>query len=285
MCGKRVVCADIETKEACVLVCAAGSKNRVLAYSPTVIDRRRGMHTADFIVTSYFHVEDGLDAVLPARCPVLIDEGTACTIKGHAWRRRKTGPKFPLRIAKCETHRKHFTLYPHGFGPYARVPVIGCAPGGEDIRPEKPEKPLSEFEDTLFQAALDAQRGVAWARNSRSTIPKQWWSTQLRHLGEAARILGLARDLTDHVRDLLAATLRVPGLLLREHGVASGYRAIGEAVCTVLRQIAGQSPKRALRLLHCRHLATGLRRPRLWDQERRDFERISFQHAGTAAPT
>jgi len=243
------------------------------------------MHTADFIVTPYFHVEDGLDAVLPARCPVYIDEGTACTIKAHALRRRKTGPTFPLRIAKCHTHHKCFTLYPHGFGPYARVPVIRCAPGGEDIQPEEPEKPLSEFEDTLFQAALDAERGVAWARNSQNTIPRQWWSTQLRHLGEAARILGLTRGLVDRVRDLIAATLRVPGLLLREHGVASGYRAIGEAVCAVLSQIAGQSRYRALGLLHCRHLATGRRRPRVWDQERRDFERISFQHAGTAAPT
>jgi hypothetical protein len=243
------------------------------------------MHTADFIVTPYFHVGDGFDADLPDRCPAYIDDGPACTIRAHAQRHRKTGPTFRLRIARCLTHRKYFTLYPHGFGPYAREPVIRCAPDGTDIVPEEPTKPLAEYEETLFDAALDADRGIAWARDSGDAIPTHWWSTQLRHLAQAARLLGLPRDLADHVRDLIAATLRIPGLLLREHGAAHGYRAIGSAVCAVLTRLAGSVGGRALRLLHCRHLATGRRRPRVWDPMRRRFERVPFRHAGTAAPT
>ena len=138
------MCAEIETKEACVLVCTAGSKNRVLVYSPLIIVRRWGMHTANFIVTPYFHTRDGLHAALPARCPAHIDADTPCTIRVHAWRHRKTGPAFPLRIAKCETHRAYFTLYPHGFSPYARDPVIRCAPDGTTILPEEPATPCGK---------------------------------------------------------------------------------------------------------------------------------------------
>ncbi len=243
------------------------------------------MHPADLIVTPYFHAGDVFDADLPDRCPAHIDDGAACGIRAHAWRHRKTGPAFPLRIARCAKHRKYFTLYPPGFGPYAREPVIRCAPDGEDILTEKPQEPLAEFEGTLFQAALDADRGTAWARNSHNAIPRHWWSTQLCHIDEAERLLGLARDLADHVRDLIAATLAVPGLLLREHGTAHGYRAIGKAVCAVLIRVAGSTRLRALRLLHCRHLAGGRRRPRSWDSTRKYFEHVSFQHAGTAAPT
>jgi hypothetical protein len=274
----------MEIKEACVLVCTAGSK-KVLAYSPMIIVWCRGMHTADFIVTPYFNVQGRFDAALPAHCPSHVDDGTVCTIRAHSWRLRKTGPMFALRVAKCKTHGKCFTLYPPGFSPYARKPVIRCAPDGTDILLDEPAKPLTEFEHTLFHAALDADRGVAWARNSRRAIPTHWWSTQLRHLDEVTRFLGLTRDLVDRVRDLIAATLRVPGLLLREHDAAHGYRAIGNAVRAVLMQLDGNASSRALRLLHCRHLAADRPCPRVWDPKRKHFECVPFRHAGTAAPT
>ena len=222
---------------------------------------------------------------MPLRCPRCAKDGQPCNIRTHHSRKRKTGPGFPVTVARCKTHRKHFTLYPPGFGPYDRKPVIRCAPDGAAVPPEGSSKHLTEFEDTLFHAAVEAKKGCAWARNSERGVPTHWWTTQLRHLALGARLLGLAHDLGDRVRDSIAATLRIPGLLLREHGVARGYRAIGAAICTVLEKLGGGASDRALRLLHCRHLADDRPCPRTWDPMRKRFERLPFRHSGTAAPT
>lgn len=233
-----------------------------------------------FIVTPYTADADGqLIAEMPARCP--LSEGAAsterCRLVIDHLRQRKTGPRHPLAVVRCRTHGCGFTLYPAGFGPYLRQPVVQmapdgqCAPAGQD-----------EFAGTLFEAAVDAKQGRPWARTSETEDdpPERWWGTQGRHLRFAARLVGVAHDLADAVRETIAAALSVSALVLREHSLARGYRAIGEAVCDVLGRFRG-GPRRAWQLLVCGHLAGHWGSPWQWDAQRAVMERSPFQSCGT----
>ena len=72
---------------------------------------------------------------------------------GAGWRDRKTGPEHPLRVVRCLTHENAFTLYPEGFVPYGRVPVLVVKPAEPDDQSEK---------DNLVGAGEAACRGERW---------------------------------------------------------------------------------------------------------------------------
>ena len=78
-----------------------------------------------FLCTPYLADEDGrlrpLTGIL--RCP-WARSGEGCSLSGHSWRKRKTGPQFPVRVMWCETHQQHFTIYPIAFVPYARCRLV-----------------------------------------------------------------------------------------------------------------------------------------------------------------
>jgi hypothetical protein len=184
----------------------------------------------------------------------------------------------------CRTHDCGFTLYPPGYAPYRRQPVMRVAPDGAPIYGEG-DRQRTDFSQTLFEAALDAKQGQAWARESDRfhDPPQRWWGTQGRHLRRGARLLGLAGDLSDRVRSCIAAVLSVPQLVLREGTRAVGYRAIGQAICEVLEQIPGAA-RRALHLLVCGSLSGLWGEALYWDAQRQVLERSAFLVAGTGRP-
>lgn len=240
-----------------------------------------------FLVTSYIEGRDGrLVAQLPSCCPHGAGEpgepaGSTCVLAIDHHRQRKTGPVHPLAVVRCRTHRCGFTLYPPGFAPYGRQPLLKVEPDGNPIQ-RAAGGLRGDFEDTVFAAALDGADGRPWARDSDFTVPDRWWSTQDRHLHRAARLVGIARDLADRVRESIAAVLSVTGLMQRERSSATGYRGIGRAVCDVLRQLCGRKPRRALALLVCGHLVGHWGEPLLWDADRKVLERSPFCAPGTS---
>jgi hypothetical protein len=201
-------------------------------------------------------------------------------------RRRKAGPRHQLLVATCYTHKRSFTLYPPGFAPYQREPVVLLrpdAPHGGKVPPRKTE-PLEAFRGGMFEAAVDAKEGCAWLRNSEQGAPVSWWSTQGRHLAQASRLLGVAREIGDRVRETIAAVLSLACLVLRDEGrsLGCGYRSRGEAVCNVLEALGGTS---AERLLFAGYAAGLWARPWTWDHQRGCLTSLPFPVPGTAAPT
>lgn len=234
-----------------------------------------------FIVTPYVAGPDGrLAAQMPSCCPVAVG-GSSCDLRIEHRRHRKTGPRHPLTVVRCRTHGCAFTLYPPGYAPYRRQPVVRLSPDGRPIRGEG-DATRTDFDQTLFEAAVDAGHGRAWARESGPDPPRRWWGTQGRHLSLAARLVGVARDLGDRVRSSIAAVLSVGNLLLREGARAVGYRGIGRAICDVLGRL-GRGARRAVQLLVCGHLIERWGEPLHWDPRRQLLERSPFRPPGTAA--
>jgi hypothetical protein len=222
---------------------------------------------------------------MPSSCPARGDPGESqCELAVHHHRDRKTGPEHPLAVVQCRTHGVAFTLYSPGYAPYRRQPVLRLAPDGATIRAESvPLKP--DFEGTVFEAALDGREGRRWARDSGDELPERWWSTQGRHLRLASRLVGVALDLGERVRESIAAVLSVGTLVLRESSLARGYRALAAAVCDVLLRLRGGAPLRAAQLLVCGHLIGQWGEPLHWDVKRRALLRSPFRIPGTSTAT
>jgi hypothetical protein len=177
-----------------------------------------------FIVTPYVVGPDGaLGPKMPERCPGATGDGEkGCRLAVHHRRERKTGPRHSLVVATCRTHRGSFTRYPPGHRPYGRAPLVRVAPDGRELAGRDSSE--GAFQGTPFEAAFDARQGRAWAREGGDGAPERWWSTQGRHLRMAARLVGVAGDLAERVRESIAAVLSVGALFLRERSRARGYR-------------------------------------------------------------
>lgn len=197
-------------------------------------------------------------------------------------RRRQTGPEHPLTVVECTTHGGCFTLYPPGYAPYLRQPVLLLSPDGREVVREPVDcEQASEWRGTLFEAAVDAKAGCAWWLTSENTAADhRWHGTQGRHLHRSASLLGVACELGDRVREAISACLSVGTLVLRELSTAQGYRAIGGAVCNVLQRVRG-GVRRALQLLVCGHLVGHWGAPWRWDPVRQVVERSPFLGGGT----
>jgi len=157
----------------------------------------------------------------------------------------------------------------------------GTAPLAEKTDPDR----LEAFEGTLFQAALDAERRKAWARDSRDGAPDRWWSTQGRHIDLALRLLGIARHIDDRLRERIAGVLSIDHLFLRDQSKVekSRYHARAGAVCAVLRRLQ-RSATAALRLFFCGRLIGHWGAPRNWDPRRQILERLPFRLPPIRAP-
>lgn len=223
---------------------------------------------------------------MPTTCPQGSSGGKRCDVRRHFIRPRKTGPGFPLTVARCHTHGCSFTLYPPAFGPYLRSPVLRLAPDGTPpLSEEKDREGLEAFEGTLFQAALDGERRKAWARDSVDGIPDRWWSTQGRHIDLAQRLLGIARDIGARLRERIAGVLSVDHLFLLDQARAEkdGHQARASAVCSVLRRLK-RSAASALRLLLSGRLIGHWGTPRNWDPRRQVLDRLPFRLPPIRAP-
>lgn len=230
---------------------------------------------------------------MPSMCISELACDTTCRLVIIRFRERKTGPCFPLAVVCCAPHGTTFTLYPPGFAPYLRQPVVTCAPDGSKVAmdsAEPPSDPLrASFAGTLFDAALDAAEGIAWERcSSQNAIPDFYWGNQGRRLEETSRIVGVAMDLDDGLRDQISQALSVDALIVREHAKAlktrSGYRGVGAAIVAVLRAL-GRWTTAALRILTAGHLAGRFGKPLEWDPRRRCLRSLPFPPPGTAPPT
>ncbi len=188
----------------------------------------------------------------------------------------------------CRTHSQHFTLYPPGYAPYQRVPVLALSPEGSVVLDEENKSPrgLRSFERGLFQAALDARERVAWARDSRGGAPECWWSTQRRRLEVALLLTGISKSLSDRIRERIASVLGVALLLVREQARREphGYHEKGTAVSKVLSRMAG-GRQRSLRLLFAGSLVGLWGCPQSVSPRSASLEELPFRLGGTPAPT
>ena len=87
-------------------------------------------------------------AGMVTECPV--DSGKRCRLRKHSWRRRKSGPCFPLRVLYCRRHGRYFTLYPIGHVPYSRQPLVPVDPSGHAIS-SAPNEVKSRWEGSWFR--------------------------------------------------------------------------------------------------------------------------------------
>ena len=207
---------------------------------------------------------------IPAQCMAATDaDGGACSIGVHHLRSRKTGPSHPVAVARCRTHQVSFTLYPPGYVPYGRVAVAPVDAEGQLVH-EVGDGEVDGFEPepawdaTIFRAARDAERGLAWPRQATMDAMGSWRS-QGRWIAIAAALLGLTTE--DNERWPLVGLVGVPALVLREasaaYASAKGYVGRGRAVTLVLDALALTG-----RRLHDMLLEAGSRAKR-WGQSRR----------------
>lgn len=131
--------------------------------------------------------------VLPETCPgAAIALEIPCRVRLSGWRTRKCGPEHPLGIGGCRPHRRWFTLYPPGWMPFARKPLVDQTPRGDLVGSE------NHWDHTLFQALVDAADGRRWPASARTCSgdgtlapPSGTRKTQLRQLTGAARLLAI----------------------------------------------------------------------------------------------
>ena len=238
-----------------------------------------------FIVTPYKPGADGrMEPQRPASCPYRGEDESPCRLTLHMWRERMTDPGYPLRVVWCAVHGHYFTLYPPGYAPWQRSALFPVASDGGRIHGLPPG--ADGFSETLFDAALDASAGVAWSRDC--PVDKRW-STQGRRLELAQRLCGVAPELADSVRDLVAEALRVDGLLLHEQAEAlrldGGYRRRGGAVRAVLEVLArGRGVPADEALLHAGFVVGAWGLPRRWDPVAGVLRTRPFPGGGTRAP-
>lgn len=140
--------------------------------------------------------------VIPSWCPSG-GLGGGCDLRVHGYRERKTGPQHPLAVVSCSAHETgFFTLYPPGHVPYGRQPLVQGHEVGE-----------LRWQDTPFQAALDAARGERWSTQSLADDPRRR-RTQGRHLEVIERLMGIHPGLSEAQRAWVLDDLRVPQMVV-----------------------------------------------------------------------
>jgi len=77
------------------------------------------------------------------------------------------------------------------------------------------EHPLEAFQETQFQAAMDASEGKAWPREWRDG-PRKWWETQRRHIAKALVLFGLDPEMEEAKRIQVTQLLNVEHMLVLE---------------------------------------------------------------------
>ena len=114
-------------------------------------------HALPYATTNYEADQDGtLRAVLPSRCVYATGEQTCAIFVDH-YRKRKSGPCYPVAVVGCGVHgRLRYTLYPPGHYPYGRVAVVRYSAGGELLLDADSGQP--QWQGTLFGAAQDAEQ-------------------------------------------------------------------------------------------------------------------------------
>ena len=194
------------------------------------------------MISPYFIDATGeLVPVLPETCPFHDVDGRPCRIFNDHDRPRKTGPYSSLRVMKCITHQKCFTLYPPGCTPYGRKPLLRVTADGGRVLDL--EDGAERFRGTQFDAALDAALGKAWKNgdDDDTDISTPTFTTQVNHIHRAAAILGLEPDISTDQRLAIAQTLTISTLSLLAGADCfrnnPGYKEAGQAICAILKML------------------------------------------------
>jgi hypothetical protein len=157
----------------------------------------------------------------------------------HHRRHRKTGPEHPIFVARCAVHGRAFSLYPPGWTPYGRLPLLVARPDRVAVGPP----PLDDLVPTMFGAALDAAAGRAWPRDGvYGDIPR--WGTQLGLLARLGLLVGIdSVDDIDHIHAVAQALgVRTQVIIdaARQRdaaGLRGRYRAQGAAIVSVVEAL------------------------------------------------
>ena len=206
-----------------------------------------------------------------------------CQLSNHSWRRRKTGPCFPVRVLFCRTHGIHFTVYPHSFVPYSRERI---APVTTRRAPEPTAPTNAAWAGTVFEAAARAAAGERAVRDAgfEEGPAKPRHSTQRRKIGFAGRLLALSPEIDERLSERVGQSLNLPGLDHR-NGRAAFARAAtlrerGRVILSSLERLplAGGFEQR---LLAAGYLTGLWGLPSTWDA--RTSRRV-FPPCGTPSP-
>lgn len=203
--------------------------------------------------------------MLPSACP-LGDDGSQCRVGAHHRRARKTGPAFPLVVARCALHKVAFTLYPPGHVPYGRVALTPVDPAGRPIRGETSDD--HALGETLWEAASDAQDGARWPEQAGHPASRR---TQGRWLVTAESILGLGLGGGHQAMETHAFVLGIPALTLHERRVpgsgesraSDSWKHRATRVMEVLKAVLRTG--RPGGLMRAAHAAQLCGPPRRWD--------------------
>lgn len=198
---------------------------------------------------------------------------------------RVTGPKHPLLVMSCKTHKTFFTVYPSGHAPYQRFGVAGTEYASSTLSKgaEGTEEPLKAFESSLFGAVIDAANGKSWLRKWVKE-PRKWRETQRRYLSKALALFGLTMRLVQAECARVAEILDVDLLLILEQRnrikAQPGYRSCGSAAVSVLRSMlkVRGSPVVA-RLLIAGHAAGLWGKPLWWDADSGIIREVPYRLA------
>lgn len=192
-----------------------------------------------FIITPYRGSEGGkLQPSMPERCIEGDNDGAGCKLRVQHWRQRKTGPQFDLLVVKCETHGVAFTLYPPGYVPYGRVAVAAVDSEGQPLRQADESVLIPEFawEQTLFCAAVDGAKRIAWPRSGANSSLGTWRS-QGRYIAQTAELLGLTQTHEARLVGPLGVSEFGQRQAVAAYGRASGYETRSLAICTLVDEL------------------------------------------------
>jgi hypothetical protein len=183
-----------------------------------------------------------MPAVMPRSCLYAATGDDACVLVVHHVRERKTGPRIPVTVLQCQTHRRAFTMYPLGHIPYGRLAVAPVGLDGELVCSTEHELQVGGERQPDWGATLF---GPAFAAIHESTVKltdPRWWATEApERLAQGAAILGVHPGLSVQAADAIAFRLEIPRLVLRqaagEYERARGRAARGRVLVGVLGEL------------------------------------------------
>ncbi len=202
---------------------------------------------AFFVTTAYEVGSQGQSRCrVPTYCP-LGSAGTACSVRIHGRRERKTGPRHALLVAYCSCHKRYFTLYPPGYVPYSRAKVVPAEAPRERLEGGR-EGGLEPWRATWFGDIVRLAEGEGLPRGS---LGGELETRQVRRtLKRGARLTGLTGG--EAVAEKVAADLEVPLHRVYEASrrmrMVRSWRGQARAVGQVLSAVS-PSPGRLARVL------------------------------------
>jgi len=150
------------------------------------------------LISSIYTVVCVRNTQVAARCSCV----KALSNSLHRWRTRKCGVEHPLACFICAEHDCSFTVYPPGWLPFGRRPVVHVTASGFDVGGL--EEGVEAWNETAFGAAVDAGAKRLWPVTAGGS--KEWEErysrepygvrrTQARHVKGVLVLMALSAEL------------------------------------------------------------------------------------------